>query len=183
MQMLGASNCWPRALAGERRLQRSPACVVPTLPLRTRAGFCSPRLSAACHQCPTGRSSWRSAGGAHRQLEPKVQKPPRVTAVSAAPGVVVRGRLEVGTPEQRRNMIEDGAQQCMGGVGVAPAVVVVQLGDQFRQFPGIQADSLCPHRQAGADLWVNVTQAARGRTAGLRSWPSAERVNTTSPAA
>src|ERR1700730_17752488 len=47
----------------------------------------------------------------------------RVTAVSAAPRVVVRGRHEVGTSEQRRNVIEDGAQQCMGGVDVAPAVV------------------------------------------------------------
>jgi hypothetical protein len=63
-------------------------------------------------------------------LELEVQKPTSVTPVSAAPGVVACGRLEVATAEQRRNVIEDGAQQCMGGVGVAPAVVVVQLGDK-----------------------------------------------------
>jgi hypothetical protein len=69
-------------------------------------------------------------------LELKIQKPERVTPVSAAPGVVVRGCLEVGTTEQRRNVIEDHAQQCMSGVGVAPAVVVVQLGDKPGEFPG-----------------------------------------------
>ena len=66
-------------------------------------------------------------------LELRVQKPARVAPVSAAPGVVVRRRLEVGPAEQRRNVIEDGPQQCTGGVSVAPAVVVVQLGDQSRE--------------------------------------------------
>ena len=101
-------------------------------------------------------------------LELKVQKPARVTAVSAAPGVVVSGRLEVGAAEQGRNVIEDGAQQCTSGVGVVPAVVVVQLGNKLGEFPWIQADSLCPRRQAGADLRVNVAQAAGGRTARCR---------------
>jgi hypothetical protein len=63
-------------------------------------------------------------------LKPEVQKTTSVTPVSAAPGVIVCDRLKVPTVEQRRNVIEDRAQQCMGSVGVAPAVVVVQLGDK-----------------------------------------------------
>jgi hypothetical protein len=43
-------------------------------------------------------------------LELKVQKPMRVTPVSAAPGIVVSGGLEVRTVEKRRNVIEDGAR-------------------------------------------------------------------------
>jgi len=87
-------------------------------------------------------------------LELEIQESANVTAVGAAPRVVVGGRLEVGTAEQRRNVIEDGAQQRVGGVGVAPAEVVVQLGDKPGEFSGIQPDSLCPRRQARADLRV-----------------------------
>jgi hypothetical protein len=54
----------------------------------------------------------------------------------------------------------------MKGVGVAPGVAVVQFGNKPGEFPGIQADSLCPRRQIGADLWVYVAWAADGRTGG-----------------
>jgi hypothetical protein len=68
-------------------------------------------------------------------LELEVQQAMSVTPVCAAPGIVVGGRLEVGTAEQRRNVIEDGAQQCMGGVGVA-ARIAAELAALGLALPG-----------------------------------------------
>src|SRR6266567_1744763 len=116
-------------------------------------------------------------------LELEVQEPARVAAVGAAPGVAAGCGLEVSAAEQRRDVIEDGAQQGMGGVGVTPAVVVVQLGDQRGELAGIQADRLGSRRQAGVDVEVNVARSAGSRTGTSRGRPSAARVNTTSPAA
>jgi hypothetical protein len=70
-------------------------------------------------------------------LQLEGQKPPCVTPVSAAPGVAARRRFEVGAAGQQRHVIEDGAKQGMGSVGIAPAVVVVQFVDQLHELPGI----------------------------------------------
>jgi len=63
---------WRRPPAGLERLLGIVGCGVParvalTLSLRILGGFCSPRPWAAYRQCPSSRSSSRSAGGAHRR--------------------------------------------------------------------------------------------------------------------
>lgn len=105
-------------------------------------------------------------------LELEVQEPTCVTLVRAAPRVVARGRFEIRAAQQRRDVIKDSAKQRVGGVGVAPAVVVIQFGEQPHELAGIQAQRLCSCHHACADVRVNVgSQAIRRRPPGVPGLP------------
>jgi len=60
IQLLASGDCRGSSAA------ESPVRVVVTLSLRIPGGFCSPRLSEACHRCPLAaalKSAQPSSGG------------------------------------------------------------------------------------------------------------------------
>lgn len=67
-------------------------------------------------------------------LVSKVGQPLYIALVRLPPRVVVSNFPEVGAADDGWNVIQDGPQERMGGVGIPTGVVLVQLRDQPREF-------------------------------------------------
>jgi len=53
-------------------------------------------------------------------------------------------------------VVKDRAEQRMGGAGVPPAVIAVQLGHEPYQLAGVHAELLRSGRHAGADMKISI---------------------------
>ena len=94
-------------------------------------------------------------------LGPEVQQFLYVRPVGARPRVVVCHGREAGPAEHRRDVIQDRPEQGVCSVGVIPAVVVVEFGDEPQQLGLVESVRLGPGLDAGDDPRIDIT-----------SWPA-----------